>query len=148
MICNIYEIHNHQLSEQEDCLYCEITRLTELYNDAGKEMFVLHAEIDRLTAANSALQKEVEMLGEKSVLRIAWLIERTSTLWGIEWFCAGADRWTRDANKAILFPDKASAEEAATHYGWYELPVDIGGGACGTDWVYHLNITEHGFMGG
>ena len=27
MICHYYEAHNHLLSEQEDCLYCEINAL-------------------------------------------------------------------------------------------------------------------------
>ena len=27
MICHYYEVHNHLLSEQEDCLYCEFFAL-------------------------------------------------------------------------------------------------------------------------
>jgi len=112
-----------------------------------KEMYGdLLEQIADLTAKLEEKEKEVGGLKEKP-LRIAWLIERTSTLWGIEWFCAGTDRWTKDANKAILFPDKASAEETVTHYGWPELPIDVEGGACG-DWIYHMIIIEHGFIGG
>jgi hypothetical protein len=33
----------------------EIDRLNELYNDAGKEMFVLHEEIDRLNEHAKAI---------------------------------------------------------------------------------------------
>ncbi len=77
--------------------------------------------------------------------RTAWLIERTSVLWGYEWFCAGIDRWTKDPNKAICFPDQASAKEV-----WFRLSgeedenkefpyIEQGEG----DWEYTMSITEH-----
>ena len=39
-----------------------------------------------------------------------YMIERNSTF-GTDWFCAGKERWTQDANKAIHFPCKDSARE-------------------------------------
>jgi hypothetical protein len=78
--------------------------------------------------------------------RAAWLIERTSVLWGCEWFCAGADRWTKDPNKTIQFPDPDSAKEV-----WFrlsgeedenkEFPYTEDNASC--DWEYTMNITEH-----
>lgn len=77
--------------------------------------------------------------------RTAWLIERSSTLWGTEWFCSGADRWTKDANKAIQFPDKASAEET-----WSRITGDEDRGfpytEAGIEWEYSLNVTEHAWI--
>lgn len=83
--------------------------------------------------------------------RLAWLIERNS-MWGCEWFCACSkdERWTKDANKAILFPSKESAIEV---HGWvflareetpptYPWKTD---GASG-EWEYTYDITEHMFI--
>ena len=80
------------------------------------------------------------------VLRLQWLIERRSTLWGTEWFCAGTERWTKDANKAIQFPNKESAIEIddaiMRRDGSMTYPYKIDG----YDWEYTIDITEHGFM--
>jgi len=77
--------------------------------------------------------------------RIAWLIERNS-MWGVEWFCSGENRWTRDANKAIHFPCKASATEV-----WQQLHIANNSPAPdfpyakegGGDWEYSYDATEH-----
>ena len=78
--------------------------------------------------------------------RFAWLIERNSTLFGTEWFCAGKDRWTKDANKAIQFSDKEAAEETQKLFRpdipSYPHTEDDASG----QWKYHLSITEHGWM--
>lgn len=75
--------------------------------------------------------------------KYAWLIERSSLLWGTEWFCAGENRWTKDAYKAIQFPDKNAAEEIAKL-----VRPDIASYPFtdkGEDWNYQLSVTEHGF---
>jgi hypothetical protein len=79
-------------------------------------------------------------------MRIAWLIERRSVLWGTEWFCAGEDRWTKDANKAIQFPDKASAIEIERLIMREDNPIRYPYKIDGYDWEYTIDINDHGFM--
>lgn len=83
--------------------------------------------------------------GAKVSNRTAWMIERNSSLWGCEWFCAGGDRWTKDPNKTIQFPDRGSAEEVwrrligeETKEFPYVEEVMTG--------VYTINITEHAWF--
>jgi hypothetical protein len=79
-------------------------------------------------------------------MRIAWLIERNSNLWGAEWFCGGNDRWTKDANKAVQFPDKDSAVEVDTLLLGLKIPKDYPYTESAGDWDYTYSITEHGFI--
>lgn len=75
--------------------------------------------------------------------RIAWLIERNSKLWGTEWFCAGTDRWTKDPNKTIQFPDESSAKEVWLRLSGTdeakEWPYEDRSG----EWVYTYSVTDH-----
>ena len=71
-------------------------------------------------------------------------------MWGAEWFCAGKNRWTKDASVAIRFPDKASVIEM-----WSNLQIALGilpkefpYDQEGLDWVYHYDATEHQWMNG
>lgn len=102
-----------------------------------------NSRADRLEAAHEALKKRVE----EGPTRAAWLIERNS-MWGVEWFCAGEERWTMDANKAIQFPDKESAEEIQMLYrpDIKILLYPVTELNATEEWEYHLSITEHGFM--
>ncbi len=81
----------------------------------------------------------------ESTNRTAWMVERNSTLWGHEWFCAGENRWTKDPNKTIQFPDKGSAEEV-----WSRLlgeeSKEFPYSEEGADWVYTISITEHAWI--
>lgn len=90
-----------------------------------------------------------DVINQSKPNRTAWMVERNSTLWGHEWFCAGEDRWTKDANKSIQFPDQASAKEV-----WFrlsgeedenkEFPYTEDGAG---DWRYTVSITEHAWIG-
>lgn len=86
-------------------------------------------------------------VSEKQPPYTTWLLERNSSPWGCEWFCAGKERWTKEAHKAIQFPDSDSAAEAHARFrgqikGTFIYPlVESGAG----DWVYTYTITEHIF---
>jgi len=78
--------------------------------------------------------------------RVAWMIERTSTLWGTEWFCAGTARWTRDPNKTIQFPDEASAKEVWLRFIGEDESKEFPYEDPSIEWVYTINITEHKWL--
>lgn len=75
-----------------------------------------------------------------------YMIERNSTF-GTDWFCAGKERWTQDANKAIHFPCKDSAreiwraimQEPNICFPYNEPSAD-------SSWGYTYDVTSHGWM--
>jgi hypothetical protein len=78
-------------------------------------------------------------------MRLAFLIERNS-MFGVEWFCAGKSRWTRDASLAIQFPDRDSAKEIFSACRGKNLEFPFTEPNATGDWDYSYSIEEHGFI--
>jgi hypothetical protein len=93
--------------------------------------------------ADFAIQYADEQTAER---RTAWLIERTSVLWDHEWFCAGTDRWTKDVNKTIQFPDKDSAKEVWIRQLGLDETIEFPYADELCDSSYTISITEHVWM--
>ena len=51
MICHNYEQHNHLLSEQDECLYCEINALDEQLQK-GRD-YLMQVEANKITVEDS-----------------------------------------------------------------------------------------------
>ena len=76
-----------------------------------------------------------------------YMIERNSIPFDAEWFCAGADRWTKNANKAIHFPCKESAREvwrAIMQKADICFPYDDQSGD--GNYEYSYDVTSHGWI--
>lgn len=69
---------------------------------------------DDLAKAWQTVEKQHNLLKQKVVNKMDnsfYMIERNSIPFDTEWFCAGQDRWTKNAGKAVHFPCKDSARE-------------------------------------
>lgn len=84
---------------------------------------------------------ESEIEREALRRRTAWMIERNS-MWGTEWFCAGDDRWTKDPNKTIQFPDESSAKEIWCRMVGEEMK-EFPYTKSMMEWDETISITEH-----
>lgn len=87
-------------------------------------------------------QKEVNKMNNSF-----YMIERNSIPFDTEWFCAGEDRWTKNADKAIHFPCKESAREvwraimqkSDICFPYEDLSADGG-------YEYSYDVTSHGWI--
>ena len=123
------------------CLLRFPTSRLQPRRDVNLEMRAEKAEAER-DELKAQLAAEKPVGGEPT--RFAWLIERRGNTIGAVWWCAGSERWTRDANKAIQFPDKESAEEAYMLVFPNYSPLPFKGNT--GDYEDIWDITEHGFM--